>query len=74
MVPAPRSMYLPPVNADALNLKIESLQAQLAEQRQLATEQVEALRQDRQLRQQVRARKEMQKSDVPDSWQARQQA
>lgn len=43
------------VNSDALNLKVESLQAQLVEQRQLFTEQVEALKQDRQLRQQVRS-------------------
>lgn len=53
--PMPSGMrYMQTVNADALNLKVESLQAQLVEQRQLFTEQLEALKQDRQLRQQVR--------------------
>jgi hypothetical protein len=46
-------VYLPSANADALQLKIESLEAQMAEQQQLANERVEALMQDRQLREQV---------------------
>jgi hypothetical protein len=46
--------YIQTVNADALNLKVESLQAQLVEQRHLFREQVEALKQDRHLLQQVR--------------------
>lgn len=49
-----RTVYLPAANADALQLKVESLQAQLTEQKQLASERVAALMQDRTLREQVR--------------------
>lgn len=48
-----RTVFLPAANSDALRLKVESLQAQLAEQKQLSFERVEALKQDRQLREQV---------------------
>ena len=48
-----RTVYLPAANADALQLKVESLQAQLAEQKQLASERIAALMQDRTLREQV---------------------
>eukprot|EP00892_Ulva_mutabilis_P005163 jgi/Ulvmu1/3018/UM015_0058.1 len=47
-----RTVFLPAANTDALRLKVESLQAQLAEHKQLSLEQVDALKQDRQLRQQ----------------------
>lgn len=48
-----RTVFLPAANADAIRLKVESLQAQLAEHKQLSSERVEALKQDRQLREQV---------------------
>lgn len=49
-----RTVYLPSANADTLQVKVESLQAQLAEQQQFAAERVEALLQDRKLRDEVR--------------------
>jgi hypothetical protein len=48
-----RTVYLPSANADALQLKVESLQAQLQEQKQFAAERLEAMKQDRELREQV---------------------
>lgn len=48
-----RTVFLPAANADALRLKVESLQAQLAEHKQLSMERIEALKQDKQLRAQV---------------------
>jgi coiled-coil domain-containing protein 77 len=48
-----RTVYLPSANADALQLKVESLQAQLEEQKQFAAERFEAMKQDRELREQV---------------------
>lgn len=48
-----RTVFLPAANADALRLKVESLQAQLTEHKHLSLERVEALKQDRQLREQV---------------------
>lgn len=49
-----RTVYLPSADADALKLKVESLEVQLAEQRQAASERIDALMQDRALREQVR--------------------
>ncbi|KIZ06949.1 Coiled-coil domain-containing protein 77 [Monoraphidium neglectum] len=51
-----RTVFLPTANADALLLKIESLQAQLNEQRALSEERVEALLVDRKVRQQEEER------------------
>ncbi|KAI8466961.1 MAG: hypothetical protein J3K34DRAFT_524115 [Monoraphidium minutum] len=51
-----RTVFLPAANADALLLKIESLQAQLNEQRALSEERVEALLVDRKVRQQEEER------------------
>jgi hypothetical protein len=48
-----RTIYLPAANADALQLKVQSLQVQLAEHKQLSQERVAALMQDRHLREQV---------------------
>ncbi|GMH33975.1 hypothetical protein BSKO_01809 [Bryopsis sp. KO-2023] len=50
-----RTVYLPTANADSLLLKVESLQAQLNEQRQFASERVAALLEDRKIREQDEA-------------------
>ena len=50
-----RTVYLPSANADALQLKVESLQAQLSEHKQLTAERIAALMQDRALREEVRS-------------------
>ena len=48
--PVLRTVLLPTAQADALTLKCEALQAQLAEQRQFAEERVAALLEDRAIR------------------------
>ncbi|KAK9814374.1 hypothetical protein WJX72_004785 [[Myrmecia] bisecta] len=45
-----RTVYLPAANADSLMLKVESLQAQLNEQKQFANERIAALLEDRRIR------------------------
>eukprot|EP01025_Chloroclados_australasicus_P041684 TRINITY_DN4434_c0_g1_i7.p1 TRINITY_DN4434_c0_g1~~TRINITY_DN4434_c0_g1_i7.p1 ORF type:complete len:407 (+),score=37.63 TRINITY_DN4434_c0_g1_i7:49-1269(+) len=47
-----RTVYLPVANADALMLKLESVQAQLNEQQQFANERICALLEDRRIREQ----------------------
>eukprot|EP01026_Neomeris_dumetosa_P029646 TRINITY_DN23995_c0_g1_i4.p1 TRINITY_DN23995_c0_g1~~TRINITY_DN23995_c0_g1_i4.p1 ORF type:complete len:295 (+),score=54.52 TRINITY_DN23995_c0_g1_i4:580-1464(+) len=47
-----RTVYLPAANADALMLKLESVQAQLNEQQQFANERISALLEDRRIREQ----------------------
>ena len=51
-----RTVFLPTQNADMLLLKIESLTAQLGEQKQLTAERVGALLEDRRIRAQARLR------------------
>lgn len=47
-----RTVYLPSANTDSMMLKIESLQAQLNEQKQFANERISALLSDRRIREQ----------------------